>query len=99
MLKCRYARANAKRRNLPYEISTDDLIEVYKTQRGRCAITNLPMTHSSDNPDFSASIDRIDNDRGYIVTNVQLVCWRCNQMKSDMKTEMFNWWCKAIAKD
>lgn len=37
--------------------------------------------------DASPSIDRIDHRRGYVVGNVALICWRCNNLKRDATIE------------
>lgn len=37
--------------------------------------------------DRSPSIDRIDPKRGYVVGNVALICWRCNNLKRDATAE------------
>jgi hypothetical protein len=48
------------------------LIDLFKRQDGRCAITNVPMmTHYGME---AICIDRIDYDKGYIPDNVHLVC-------------------------
>ena len=43
----------------------------------------------------SPSLDRIHPDRGYVLGNVALVCWRCNSLKKDGTPEEFtrllNW--------
>jgi len=35
----------------------------------------------------SPSIDRVDNDKGYVVGNVQMICWGCNEDKSHLTVE------------
>lgn len=35
----------------------------------------------------SPSIDRVDNDKGYVVGNVQMICWGCNADKSHLTIE------------
>lgn len=97
-LKCKYAKNNAGRRKIEYDIKIDDIRQLYDDQAGCCAVTGLPMMHSTENPDFSLSIDRKDSSRGYVKNNIQLVCWRVNTMKSNMDPESFHWWCKLIAR-
>ena len=31
----------------------------------------------------SPSVDRFDSTEGYIVTNISIICWRCNELKRD----------------
>lgn len=98
-LKYKYARNNSRRRKIEFDIAVEDISQLYDDQAGCCAITGLPMMYSTENPDFSLSIDRKDSSRGYLKNNIQLVCWRVNTMKSNMEPEMFHWWCKLIAKN
>ena len=46
--------------------------------------------------DLNVSIDRIDPDIDYLVTNIQLVCLRANTMKHTMKEDELYWWAKNI---
>jgi G:T-mismatch repair DNA endonuclease (very short patch repair protein) len=36
---------------------------------------------------LAPSVDRLDNSKGYIKGNVVLICWRCNNLKSDSSIE------------
>lgn len=36
-----------------------------------------------------ASLDRVDNTMGYIITNVVPCCFKCNRMKSNLPFDMF----------
>lgn len=35
----------------------------------------------------SPSLDRIENDKGYVLSNVAFICWRCNTLKSNATLE------------
>lgn len=39
--------------------------------------------HDKQKHDNSPSIDRIDIRAGYVVNNIALICWRCNNLKRD----------------
>lgn len=52
-----------------------------------CSVTNLPLTweydgESRSNP-WAPSLDRIDSSKGYDSSNVRVVCWAFNAMRSD----------------
>ena len=52
-----------------------------KKQKGRCALSGMLMTYAKDGTgkkEFNISIDRIHPHRGYIASNMQLVCHRVN---------------------
>ena len=63
------ARAAKGRPNMVFEITVDDLIDIYKKQYGLCAISHMPLEFHNGN----ISIDRIDPSKGYTKVNTQLV--------------------------
>lgn len=71
-----------KRGDLKHTITVDDVLDILNKQESRCAITNIPMTHTRHNL-RSASIDRIDSSKGYTKDNIQIVCRAINFAKSD----------------
>jgi hypothetical protein len=82
-----------------WEITLEDVLELWELQKGRCALTGLFMTFHKDGSgrrDLNVSIDRIDPDVEYLVTNIQLVCLRVNTMKHTMKEDELYWWAKNI---
>jgi len=62
------------------------LIELYKKQQGRCAITNIPLVHEYGKIN-TISIDRINPKLGYINDNLQYVCQFVNLGKSSSSNE------------
>lgn len=92
-------KAGKRNRDLPWEITPEDLVKLWKKQDGRCAISGVFLTHHKDGTgkkEHNASIDRINGDKGYTVHNVQLVCYRINIMKHTLSEDMFYWWIKTI---
>lgn len=88
------ARGRAKKKNKKFDITYDDIDELYKLQNGKCAITQLEMQHDHMTErkegdhhiinQTNMSIDRIDNSVGYVKSNIQLVCAVVNRIKHDM---------------
>ena len=80
------------------EISLDDVLYLYHEQKGLCALTSKEMTHLSGHGHIptNISIDRIDNDIGYTLENIQLVCHKANILRNDLSLEELKHWCKAI---
>lgn len=81
----------SRAKDILIEITIDDIKELYKKQDGKCAISNIQMTHlayQSDDPKQlnknNLSIDRKDSKKGYTKTNIQLVCTIVNILKSDL---------------
>jgi len=84
---------------LDWEITPEDLINLWEKQQGRCAISGVYLTHHKDGTgykEFNASIDRKCGDKGYTLHNVQLVAYRINIMKHTLSEDMFYWWVKTI---
>lgn len=67
----KFGRKNA--RPLDFNITKQDLIDLWDKQNGRCAVTGVIMKHKW-NSVRSASLDRIDSGKGYVQGNVHLVC-------------------------
>jgi hypothetical protein len=89
------------RRNLEFNIDLAYLIDILQTQNNRCALTGweLEFTHGGGlhrtNP-LVCTMDRINNNQGYIRGNIQLTCWKPNKIKNDMSNEDFIRMCKAV---
>lgn len=73
-------------------------MDMLQKQGGRCALSGIEMTFSHDTPSSNASIDRIDNNAGYMKDNVRLVCSAVNLMRNRMTDEELVWWSDAIVK-
>lgn len=56
-----------------------------------CACCGVDFNYSGDpqktRQRTSPSIDRVDNTKGYVVGNVQIICWGCNADKSHLTVE------------
>lgn len=76
-----YRNTNGKERG--FDLSEDQLQELWKQQDGRCAYTGVPfdLRRSTVRPMAAPSLDRIDNEKGYVPGNVQFVCTAVNRMK------------------
>jgi|19_taG_2_1085344.scaffolds.fasta_scaffold03178_10 hypothetical protein len=86
--RTRYGKTTTREKN----IDIDFLVELWKKQNGLCSITKYPMIHGP-NSLFSASIDRINSDKGYTKDNVQLVCQAINFAKNKFSNEdMIEFW-------
>lgn len=87
-----YKKAKGKKLNkaaLEVKIDCDYLLDLYRKQKGRCAILDIPMTHVFNNL-RSMSVDRIDSDKGYVPGNVQLVTQFVNMAKKHYSNDDVN---------
>jgi hypothetical protein len=91
---------SASRRGISFNISINDLEDIWCSQLGRCAYSGikltLPIRNRSKN--YNASLDRIDSTKGYEKTNVQWVLKEINFMKTTLTVERFVDLCKIITK-
>ena len=90
------ARASSKAKKYDFSITLNDLFELWEKQNGLCSYTNWPMSTITHDP-YLVSIDRINSDKGYILSNIQLTCWQVNRAKSFMSNSDFFAMCQAVA--
>ena len=79
-----------------FTITIKYVANLLEKQNYKCALSGLPITLCSR--DNTASLDRINNKKGYIKRNVQWVHKDVNRMKSDFTQNNFIILCKNIAK-
>lgn len=76
-------------------VTFDVLLALWNEQEGRCAVTGVSMTHVQGQGHrimTNVTVDRIDNDKGYMEGNIRLVCKAVNLMKSMMTDrELVEW--------
>lgn len=80
----------AKSRAEKYEgLTLDDLLLVWESQQGRCAVTGVKLHQPGCqgheiSKNYLASLDRIDSSKGYRKGNVQFISATVNNLKNDM---------------
>jgi len=73
-------RSRARKRNIECTLSISDIPDIPEV----CPILGLPLfVYAGVKNDQSVSIDRIDNTKGYVPGNVQIISWRANRLKND----------------
>lgn len=82
----RSVRTRAARENIRYDLSTDFILNLFAEQNGKCKMTGVPfeLNQRRGRTNISPrlpSIDKIEPAKGYIKSNVQLVCFMYNQAK------------------
>jgi|LakMenEpi03Aug12_release.lakeMendotaPanAssembly.Ray.scaffolds.fasta_scaffold429863_1 hypothetical protein len=90
---------------MPFTITIEYLWELFLKQNRKCAISGLPLTMFISNKKITdkdyhsyitASLDRIDSNKGYVEGNVQWVHKWVNIMKNSMKDEELLYLCQLI---
>lgn len=90
--KLSHLKKQKRSRVLDFEITVDDLLALWESQNGCCAISKYPMRYPESSL-FSVSVDRIDPSRGYTKDNIQLVCQGINFAKNKYSNEeMIEFW-------
>lgn len=78
-----FAKLRAKKKGLEFNLEISDIVIPDK-----CPILGIPLTKENNKQDDSSpSIDRIDNLKGYVKGNIQIISWRANNIKSNGTVE------------
>ena len=85
--KLRRVKERSKKINVEFNLTKEYLESIYPTD-GMCPLLNIALNwHSPSKHDSTPSLDRIDNNKGYIKGNVQWVSWRANLLKNNATPE------------
>lgn len=87
--------AAAKLRGIAVEISPEQAWRKFVEQDGRCVLSGLPITFGYKS-ETTASLDRIDNGRGYVPGNCQWLHKDINRMKWAHGQDYFLTLCRAV---
>lgn len=90
---------SALSRGYVWEIDIEFIDAMYEEQDGLCSLSGLPIGWSKVGWHHSASIDRIDSNKGYTTDNVQLVHKKLNMMKGTLSNEEFIELCTAVSEN
>jgi hypothetical protein len=85
----------AKEREISFAITMKDIEKLYEKQTGKCALTGLPVSFT----DNTASLDRIDSNKGYTTDNIQWVHKDINRMKNEYDMDYFVKMCSLIVEN
>lgn len=93
--------SGAKRRKINFNITIDYIWWLYKKQKGRCALSNDRIRFNKVEEKFTcqtASLDRIDSKKGYIIGNVQWIHKTVQKIKMNLDEHLLVEFCSKIAK-
>ncbi len=103
---CSY-KSTAKTHNLPFDLTTDYLIELFIKQQRMCYYTDKELTLVSFRGDgkrvvnlpnyhYQASLDKLEPKKGYVKGNVVWCGWLVNTCKNLMNENEFYELCKTV---
>ncbi len=92
---------NAKRRKIPILVTKDDAYAILLKQNNKCKLTGLTIRlplYGTDK-EWTASLDRIDGNKGYEKGNIQWIHKDINRMKNIFEESYFVSMCELITKN
>lgn len=90
----------ASERNLEFDITIEDAWNLFVLQERKCAFTGIELNFDSSSRinNRTASLDRKDSTKGYVLDNLQWVHKDINILKKDISDEYFIYLCSLVAK-
>lgn len=104
-----YLKSKAKGRNLKFTVTKKYLWDLFVSQKAKCFFTGLPIHIESklsrgkkgrldlDFKNNTASLDRIDNSKGYIKGNCQWTNKKINMMRGRMSVSDYIHYCHMVS--
>lgn len=89
-----FLRKNKKRKG---DITIEDVYKIWINQNKKCNLSGLEIDFVKRENGITASIDRIDSNKEYMLDNIQLVHKDVNLMKNHFNQNYFIQMCKLIA--
>lgn len=93
----------AEKSGLEFNLTYEYVVGLFEKQKGMCALSGVEIKFSrkwrDGNKDQTASLDRIDNQRGYLKGNVQWIHKDVNFMKYTFDQKYFIEMCKKITRN
>ena len=92
-------RSNAKERGHEFSVDVEFLWNLFLGQKKTCSLTGRPLSINPRGNKQTASLDRIDNSKGYIIGNLHWVHKDVNYAKRTMGLRDFLKMCKEICEN
>lgn len=91
----------AEKRQIEFNITIQYAWDLFLKQKGRCFYSNLEIDLQTRNTKggMTASLDRIDSKKGYVVGNVMWIHKDINVMKNKFTMNHFIYLCDLISKN
>ena len=95
---CKNIKERSELKGLEFDLDRPFLYALYENQSGRCAISGIEfdLVNNKGRVPFSISVDRIDSNKGYIKSNVRLVCSMANFAKNIWTDHDLHLFCKKV---
>lgn len=88
-------KSRAVKKGLEFSLVEEDVLGVTV-----CPVFGFPLVRSSNGPSYdSPSVDRIDNTKGYVKGNIQIMSYLANSMKRDATDEQLILFAEWVLKE
>ena len=90
----------AKERHLVWNITPEIMWKIYIQQNRLCNLTGIPIYFAPTRKKYSlqtASLDRIDSNKGYTKENIQWIHKQVNKMKMELNQDRFIELCERVS--
>lgn len=89
----------AKDRGLEFKITLEEIWNLFLTQKRKCALSGLEIGFAKSHKEKStASLDRIDSQKGYNIDNIQWVHKDINMLKCNITQDRLVELCNLVSK-
>lgn len=86
----------SNRHRLSCTVTIQEAWDLFLKQNKKCALSGVDLQFGAQSKNNSASLDRIDNSKGYELSNIQWVHKHINFMKRDLEQSYFIEMCKKV---
>ena len=93
---CRNYKRHAKERNLAFMLTEQEFETLTKQCCKYCGAPPSQIALSRSEPYLYNGVDRVNNEIGYVPTNVVPCCGICNRAKRDLTLEQFLAWAQRL---
>ena len=93
-----------RRKKLTFDLNGKYLWNLFLKQDRKCALSGIEICFpkawgAKSKTSITASLDRIDSSKGYVIDNVQWVHKQINTMKMNMSDNEFIHLCRMVTKN
>lgn len=95
-------KTSAKDRKREYTVSKEYIWNLFISQNRKCALSGIELRFAKriyrrDYTNGNASLDRIDNNKGYIEGNIRFVDKNINMIRRRLDDNDFIWFCRQVS--